>query len=121
MERHIHLDQVRHTLHIASSESLASIGQEIPDEFKISVDRTVMLAQLATLDIHRASVGSREMACSILLQRIGKMLAKNGLYVCHGRYRPKETAKREVGDSSEMLCLAIVGGTKGDCDLTNMR
>gem|GEM_PF-6496748 len=70
-----------------------------------------MLAQLATLDIHRAPVRSREMACSILLQRIGKVLAKNGLYVCHEKYRPKETAKREVGDSSEMLCLAIVAGT----------
>ena len=51
---------------------------------------------------------SREVSHTILLQRINKVLAKNGLYVCHGRYRPKETAKREVGDSSEMLGLAIV-------------
>jgi hypothetical protein len=49
------------------------------------------------------------------------VLTKNGLYVCHGRYRPKEAAKREVGDSSEMLRLAIVAGTQRDRDFANVR
>lgn len=49
------------------------------------------------------------MTRTILFQRIDEVLTKNGLYVCHGNYRPKEAAKREVGDSSEMLCFANSG------------
>lgn len=61
------------------------------------------------------------MTRTILFQRIDEVLAKNGLYVCHGSYRPKEAAKREVGDSSEMLCFAIVACTQRDRYFANMR
>lgn len=55
------------------------------------------------------------------IRRIDNVLTKSGLHVCRGRYRPEATAKREVGESSEMLCLAIMTGTHRDRDFANVR